>query len=329
MNNPDVGDLHVDALLTELSIAFMNPDDAYIADKIFPRIGVQKQSDVYALYEKDAWFRDFGAQMRRAPGTKAARSGWTVDLTNTYLCQNEAIATGIADELRGNADSIFDLDLDATKFVTNAQMMRRERMFVADFMKTGTWTTDKTGGSSFTLWSDYASSDPIGDVESWHDTLRQLIGRRGNKMPLGAQVWRHLKNHPDILDRLKYGQTPGSPAKITRNIVAGLFELDELLVFEGVYATNGEDTTPATVTLADIVANDALLCYVPSAPSRLTPAAGYTFVWEPLAGGGASPHYIRRYREDQEGQDVFESRAYFDQVKTAADAAVFISGAVA
>ncbi len=327
MNNPDVGDLHVDALLTEMSVAFMNPDGAFIADQLFPRLPVNKQSDVYPLYHKDAWFRDFGEKMRRSPGTKAGRSGWTVDLTNTYLCQNEAIGTAISDELRGNADSVFDLDLDATKFVTNAQMIRRERMFAADFMATGVWTTDRTGTTNFTKWSDYASSDPIGDVETWQDTLRQLIGRRGNKMPMGAQVWRILKNHPDILDRLKYGQTPGSPAQINKSIVSNLFEAD-VLVFNAVYASNVEDTTPATVTLADIVADDLLLMYVPSSPSRLTPAAGYTYVWTPLAGGGMSPHFIRKYREDPEKQDVFEAHAYFDQAVTAADAGVFADDVV-
>ncbi len=323
-NAPDNADVHVNGLLTNLSIGYMQDEANFIADKVFPTVMVDKQSDLYAVYNKEAWFRDHGARMRRAPGDRAALTGWTIDPNNSYKCLNEAIGTVIPDELRWNADSVYNLDADATRLVTNAQLIRRERMFVSDFMKTGVWTTNKAGTSDFTKWSDYAASDPFGDIENWKNTMRVLIGRMPNKLVLGELIWRRLKHHPDFLDRIKGGATPGNPALMTRQMVASWFEIDEILVEMATYNTAEEGSA---VALADMFTDNALMLYVPSAPSMLTPSAGYTFVWRPAVNGGAI-QYIRKYREDTHKRDVVESFSYFDQVSTAADAGLFLSDVV-
>ncbi len=146
-NAPDNADVHVNGLLTNLSIGYMQDEANFIADKVFPTVMVDKQSDLYAVYNKEAWFRDHGARMRRAPGDRAALTGWTIDPNNSYKCLNEAIGTVIPDELRWNADSVYNLDADATRLVTNAQPIRRERMCHPDFMKTGDGTTTKAAAA--------------------------------------------------------------------------------------------------------------------------------------------------------------------------------------
>lgn len=321
---PDVGDVHVNSLLTTMSVGYMQDEANFIADKMFPPLMVDKQTDVYARYNKDAWFRDQGDRMRRAPGTKAARSGWTIDTNNSYRCKNEAIGTQIPDELRSNADSVYNLDADATRFVTNAQLIRRERLFAANYMVTGKWTTTKTGTTDFTKWSDYANSDPFGDIENFKNTVRVLIGRYPNKAVMGELVWRRLKHHPDFIDRIKGGATTGNPALFTKEMLAQWIEIPEILVELATYNTAAELATPV---LADIFTDAMLFAYVPLAPGLLVPAAGYTFVWKSLVNPGAM-QYIRKYREDPEKQDVIESFAYFDQVITAPDAGLLLLDAV-
>jgi hypothetical protein len=323
-NQPDVGDVHVNALLTNLSVAYLQDESTFIADNVFPTIMVDKQSDVYAKYDKGAWYRDHGDRMLRAPGTRAGRTGYTVDMSSTYRTINYAIGTGIPDELRYNADAVFQLDSDATRLVTGLQLIRRERAFVADFMKTGVWTTDKTGGSSFTKFSDYANSDPFSIIDDYIQLVRVLIGRKPNKLVMGELVWRRLKHHPDFLDRIKGGATPGQPAIMTKALFSQWFEGLEILVGESVY--NNADEGSAD-NLETIWSDDMLLLYTPSAPSLLTPAAGYTFVWRPAVNGGAI-QFIRKYREDPEKQDVVEAHSYFDQAVCAPDAGLFFSDAV-
>ena len=45
MSNPTVGDVHVERPLSNISVAYRNPE--YIFDQIFPTVSVQKKSDVY------------------------------------------------------------------------------------------------------------------------------------------------------------------------------------------------------------------------------------------------------------------------------------------
>lgn len=45
MPTPTLRDVHVDAILTNLSIGYKN--DTYIGESVFPRIQVAKKSDVY------------------------------------------------------------------------------------------------------------------------------------------------------------------------------------------------------------------------------------------------------------------------------------------
>ena len=82
----------------------MQDQSAYIADKVFPVVGVKKQSDLYMKYDKGNWFRD-EAQLR-APGTESEGSGWTTFVTLTLLT-SMPIPQRHPDELRDNADRGF------------------------------------------------------------------------------------------------------------------------------------------------------------------------------------------------------------------------------
>src|SRR3990167_7153444 len=115
MPQPDIGDLHVNALLTQLSIAHMNKEEHYVADKVFPLVPVEKQSDVYAVYQRGDFFQGSESaqamnHLLRAPGTRAPVAGYAVDVTNSFRCDNFAIGVEIPDELRPNADAVFNLD---------------------------------------------------------------------------------------------------------------------------------------------------------------------------------------------------------------------------
>ena len=315
---PDVGDVHVDKLLTTISWGYKNL--SYIADQIFPTIFVDKQSDIIPKYTKSYWFRDEAKE--RAPGTKGARSGYAVDNTNTYFCIGFALGKEIPDEVRLNTDVPYDMDRDATNWVTDMLMRRREVSFAADFMKTSVWTTDVVGGTNFTKWSDYGTSDPIGDIRTGMRSVRQKIGMRPNSLIMGEIIWNRLQDHPDFVDRVKYTQL----GVITRDLVAGVLELTRLLVGEAIYTTSLEGTAEASVSYTDIVDDDALLIYTPASPGLFIPSGGYTFIWRPAIGAGTQ--FIRRIRKEEEKCDVIEGMSYYDQKALATDAGYFFSDAV-
>jgi hypothetical protein len=321
MPQPTQTDLHVDALLTMLSIAYMNEPDAFIADEAFPVIPVAKQSNKIATYDKDYWFRDEAAL--RAPGQEAKGGGYGVDTSTTYFCDNYAFKDDIPDETRENYDQPFEPDNDSTALVTEKLKLRREKAFASDFFKTGVWTA--TGSdtnfatTATTQWSDYANSDPIGDVEAGREAIYSGTGKDPNKLLVGRAVWAKLKHHPDLIERIKYTQK----AILTTDLVASLLEIPRLMIGKAIENTTDENA--ATQTYSYIFGKSALLFYTPDRPGLRTPSAGYTFHWSKF--GGIS--YIRRVRDEKGQYDRIEGHTFFDQKAIAADTGYFMYNVVA
>jgi hypothetical protein len=323
---PDVGDVHVNQMLTNISIAYRNMDEFYVADTVFPLVPVQKQSDIYLKYNRGFFHADEGDRMVRAPGTRAATTGFTIDKTNTYRCANYAIGMEIPDELRANQDVPLNMDRDAAYLLSDLQRIRRERAWAASFMTTSVWTgqSDQTGGSNFTKFSDYGGSTPFTVIR---DGLRAVElsngGRKPNKIVMGSIVWDRIVDHPDFIDRISGGATTGNPALLTPTLFAAMLGIQEVVIGKAIYRSSDEG---ASVTLARVLDDDFLLLYVPSAPSLLTPAAGYTFYWQPLTGGGIE--FVRSGRENRDKYDWFENHSYFDQVATEPLSGAFYADAV-
>ena len=295
-NRPDTGDVHVNALMTNVSIGYIN--DNYIADKVFPIVPVNKQSDYISSFDKEYWFRDEMGE--RAPGTLARESGWSLTNTATYFCISYALRKIIPDEIRANADDVFHLDKEAVLYLTDKAFMRRERDFATTVNASGSWTTT---GTISAKWSDFANSDPIDNVMTTKRTINDLIGREPNTIVAGKIVRDRLLRHPDCLDLIKYTQR----GIVNEQLLAVLLGVKNFYTMTGVYETADEGADSSMSALWD---DDMVLLYVADSPSLMSPSAGYTFVWKPLTGGGAQ--YIRRYRMEPESADVFEIRSYFD-----------------
>lgn len=323
MPTPDVGDVHVNRLLSNLSIAWANAPDAFVADRVFPFVYVPKQSDLYPVFGRGTFFADPGQAMIRAPGAPTAIVGYSLS-NNPYYANNYAIGSEIPDELRGNVEDVFDLDENATQLVTDIQRIRLERGFATDFMKTGVWATDTSVSNK---WSDYGASDPLGDLRAGIRTVQLATGRRANKLVMGRIVWDRLVDHPDIVDRINGGATTGQPAIATREMLARLLELDEVIVGDAVYDAAASNVA-GTVTMTRILDDDALLLFAPRNPGRMMPAAGYTFVWESAMNGRQAPWFIRKWRDDKRRRDVVEAHAYWDQVAVDTNAGVFFPDVV-
>ena len=74
MPQPSVNQVHIDAILTNISVAYLQNTNNFIADKVFPVIPVDKKSNLYFKYTKDDWFRD-EAQRRQGLGHVGGSAG--------------------------------------------------------------------------------------------------------------------------------------------------------------------------------------------------------------------------------------------------------------
>lgn len=318
MPQPDLRDVHVDAILTRMSVAYMQNPANFISTRVFPTVPVEKKSDKYYIYDKNSWFID--EARRRAPSTESAGSGYTLS-TSAYDCEVWAFHKDVDDKIRMNADSPLSMDRDATNYVTSRMALRMERQWASDFFATSIWGTDVVGGTNFVQWDNYATSDPIADVETGMRAILAVTGFKPNTLVVGYDVMRYLRHHPDIIDRYKYT----NDAVITEAMIARLFGVERLLVAESIYATNVEAETAA---YSFVHGKHALLCYVAPSPGLLQPSAGYTFLWNGISSLG-SPYVIRRFREERLTSDRIEVEAAFDNKVIGADLGYFFSGAVA
>lgn len=319
MAQPTGRDLHVDQMLTNISIGYKNT--SFIADQIFPIVPVLKRSDLLPKYEQSHWFRALAK--RRAPGTKAARGGYNVKHDETYYCHRSSFAKDVFDEDRDNTDKPFDLDRDATEFVTNVIRLTREVDFADANFKTGVWGTDKVGGTDFTQFSDYAGSDPLGVVSDYMDTVEDKTGSvEPNTLVIGKKAYTKLKWHPDLIDLIKYTQK----GQITADMMASMFEVERLLIGRATKTTDPEGTSESSISYSRVWGKHILLLYVAPRPSLMNPSAGYTFVWQRVS---SAIEYIRRIRDDEREADVIEGNSYYDQKVTGASSGLFMQNASA
>jgi len=309
MPNPSPSDLHVDGLLTDVSVAYLQSSTAFGADKLFPRVSVMKQSDKIATYDQGDFLRD-ESESKRSPGTGAIRIGYNTGST-TYHCDEWALEHAIDDQLRANADAPYSPEADATRWLSQKMAIRREVEFVTGFVSTALWTGssdagDIIGGTDFTRWSN-AASTPIEDIENASNTMEQKTGMRPNRLAVGRQSWSDLKNHPDIVDRIKHV----SKEAVTTDLVARLMGIESIVVLSAVKNTHVEGTSTA-VGAYIAGADKALLVHSPSSPGLMTPAAGYTFVWSGLLGS-AEGQRVETYRDEATVSDIVRIRGAWTQ----------------
>ncbi len=319
MAQPTQSAVHVDVPLTNISTAYMQSQDAFIASKVFPVVPVQKQTDKFYTYTKNDWFRD-EAQVR-ADATESAGSGYGIS-TSTYSCDVWAIHKDIGYQTRANADSQINLDRDAAEFVTQRLLLRQEIQFVTDFFTTSVWATDSTPSN---LWSDFTNSDPIEDIETGKETILSVTGQMANTLVLGYQVFRKLKNHPDVIDRIKY-TTGVSGRTVTPDLLAAMFDVDRVLVARAIKATNNEGETAA---YSFTHGKHALLCHVAPNPGLLTPSAGYMFSWQGVSDGLGANIGVRRIDMPTKRAERIEGEIAFDNRVVGSDLGYFFNGAVA
>lgn len=313
---------HVNRPLTNVSVAFMQ-DTAkeYVSDKVFPIVPVLKRSDIYPYYTPDNWYRT-GAR-ERGPAQQSAGGDFEVDLTNTYYCKRVSNHMDIDEDDRANTDQPMNPDQDATEFVTQQNLLKREIDWAALFFVTSLWTGSSTGGdiTPSTAW-DAANSTPIKDMRAQIRAVHTKTGIKPNTALFAADTWDALLDNADLLDRMK----TTDDKSVTRMLLARLLEIDRVLVAEGIQNTANEG---ATATMAQIMTSgDAWIGYAAPKPGLKKPSAGYTFAWTgaPGTSGASQGSRVKKFWMDKEGADRIEADIYYGHKVIAPNLGAYFDG---
>ena len=310
---PDVSTVHVDMPLTEVSIAYQNPD--FVTDRIFPPLGVGKQTNKYWIYGREGFKPEDDL---RAPGAEANEIRWELS-SDSYSCQGHALKDAIPDELRANADSPINPDIDSTEFLTQKIYLNREIALAATVFS-GTYITQTAALSGTDMWDDYSGSQPFANAETAKETVRKAIGRSPNVLLIGPAVWAKLKHHPSLLKRLSITNLQ----VLTPALVAEALELDEVLIGYAQYDTVNEGVT--TKVMADVWGKSALFFYRAPRVTQRVVTLGLQFRW--AFGMNTQGFLVKRWREEKRTADMIEAQLYYDNKLTVAAAGYLYTNVV-
>lgn len=327
------GQVHIDQPLTNLTVAYLQSETAFIADQVFPNVAVSKQTDKYYIYDREDFLRS-GNVKALAPRTRPERAGMSLS-TDSYSIEVRALATDFDFQTLANEDTALDIRAAGARMLTQQLLIDREQRWASTYFATGVWDTEFTGVTNaandtvaeFTHWDDYTNSTPIVDITLAKRTAQLASGGFiPNVMVVTRDVRDTLVNHPDILARLNGGATVTDTALVTDAKLAEIFGVSKFLIMDAVYNSAAEG---ATESLAWVAEKKAALYYSPVAPGLMVPAAGYNFTWSTLDNASGHGVEVRSYAGDHlaiEGiaEEIHGVMAY-DQKVVGTEMGVFIN----
>lgn len=320
--------------LTNMALSYYQNAANYFAKAIFPVCPVSLSSDNYYIFNKEDLLRD---NWQRKPAYGKVMPAIVSEHTDTYNCVVDQMIMGIdeirqTDLQRRQGPSIArDPRAQRTKTMAEQANIHQDRLFAEKYFKAGVWANEWTGvddtnvtGNQFIKFSN-GNSDPIKFIADLKLSMHQQTGRTPNKLAIGANVFNALRQHEGILERVIHGGTSANPAQVTKQALAELFEVDQLVVLMSIMNTAKQGAEADMQFIGD--PNALLLAYATDAPSIDEPSAGYIFTWDMLGDGQMMPifHYPG---ESGTHSEYVEGLMAYDMKKTADDLAFFCKDVV-
>ena len=318
--------VHLDQPLTNLTLAFAQDQSNFIADKVFPVVGVERQSDKFYIYDRDNMNRT-GDVKALAPRTEVNRIGMSIS-NSSYYTDVFGLGMDFDQQTLANEDAALDIRSAGAQTLATRLMIHREEQFAANFFAASIWGSESTPSN---LWSDYTNSTPIQDVTNARRTMQLKSGGfKPNTMVVGKEVRDILINHPKILARLNGGSTVSNPALITDAKLAEIFEVENFYIMEAVKNDSVEGVAESN---SFIGGKHALLVHGPKGAGLMTPAAGLTFAWNNVPGANNLGITVESFSDDalkrQQVAEHIQVKMAYDMQVTGADLGYLFVNAVA
>lgn len=268
--------------LSAIAIAFANPEEHLIADKVLPRVpGPQKFN--YTKYSVE--------QAYTVPDTKIGRKSEPnmVDFSGTTI-QAETEDFGL-DDLVPNSDQVaFDAmpkpavggplspQAISTMMLANLVNLDREIRVAGTVFNAANFSAGNQSTLSGTSqWSDKVNSDPVAAILAALDT--PLV--RPNKLVIGQQAWTGLRQHPKIAQAI--GKSAQGAGVTSLQEVADLLELNEIVVGRGFVNIAKKGQAPNFVR---VWGKHAALLHIDSLAAQMKqPTFGWTAQFETKIAG--------------------------------------------
>lgn len=256
----------IDPILSSVAQGYQNNE--FIGRKLFPVVPVsQRGGKIISFGKEDFMLYNTG----RAPGqtTKRVQFGYS---SGNYTLESHSLEGVLPRENMEEADAVPGIDLASvtvskTQDIIALRLEKQQADLATNPANYG--ASNKVALSGTGQWSDFSgTSDPVKDIEAGKEAVRKATGKRPNVVAMGATVFASLKQHPKVVDRMKYtGRDIATP-----ELLAALFDVKEVVIGDAVFADDAG-------TFNDVWGKNVVLAYVDTAPAadRGRPTYGYTY----------------------------------------------------
>jgi len=295
--------------LTNVGLKYMQDPMKFKATKIFPMCPVNLMSSTFTTYDKEYWFKNEAGI--RVPGTESTGSRHGRG-TSSYVCQDVSHHEDVAEEYITNDPEPLNPLKSATRRVSQIISTFDEVDWVTRFFTSSSgWTA---GATPSTKW-DVSTATPLEDIDGYKRGMEASTSFEPNKIVMSKNVFDVLKRHTQIKEQIKYT----SAANVTKELLAKLFEVDEIVVLTAVYDSAAYGATASMNYIAD---DKFLMLHVTDNPSLESPSAGYNFAW---TGYGKNGYKIKTIDMETRGATRVEVHNYHDMRQIAGDLGVFVN----
>lgn len=307
-------ELHVDRHLTNLAINY-RPQN-FIADQIAPIVPVEKQSDMYPVFNRTEFFSL--EDTTRAPGTEAKKITRSVS-SGQYYARNQALGRDIPIEDVANMDAVlrFEFDEGASRYLLGKLGLGWEARVTQLAVVTANVSSVFVCNSVWDVPGANAG-DPFWMITQMIEYVQGQTGQKANSLWFGWKAWNRIKRNYHMRNLIN-GVNNGK-GLVTRQQVQALFEVDRLIVSEALMHAQNEGQT-GTPTLVNCMQDQVIAYFAPLTVSRDDPSWFYTFRWQNPAL--PAPLVIERHPYDsRKKMETIEAGYYQDEKVVGTDYAV-------
>lgn len=261
MATHDLAKLRVqDPVLTELAQGYHNNE--LIGEVLMPTVEIDKEAGKIPKFGRLA-FR-LPSTVRTLRGTSNRLDPEDISAVDVALEEHDV---EYAIDYREENEAIFSLRQFALNTTQEVIALGREKEIATLALDESQYEDDNKVALSGSSRFSAEGADVFGTFDAGIRAVKRAIGRKPNVCVIAGDVWAKLKEHPAVIEKLKYSQL----AIVTPELFAKLIGIDTVKIGDAVYEEYGQ--------LKDIWSNAVVLAYV--APRS---AQGKGTVYEPSFG---------------------------------------------
>jgi hypothetical protein len=275
----------------------------FIANRVLPILNVDLAGDTFGKIPIAQLLKR--ANVKRGAKGDYNRIDWSFS-KDTYATDEYGLEGPVDQNMARKYANYVDAEAATARLVLHMVLLEAE-VRVKDLLFPGSYSPTAITNE----WDDVANATPIDDVEAAVLRIFAATGMWPNAIVFNKKVFRNVRRCEQVLDNIA-AQGAGDKIKardVTTAMLAAVFDLEQVIVAEGVYnsADEGQTATPTHIWSDEYAA----VGVVATSQSIIEPCLGHTFHW---AGDGSQPGgLVETYYTEETRSDVVRVRHQVDE----------------